>query len=146
MRNQAESNSSNTEVLLPLPPSLSDAQEDKGDDMAVYARFMRHLRNVPNSRMEIKVLSAIQFTADITDRSDAHVAKLLVDLGLRAPRMAFPADFLKYADTAFMREGWEVGAPTKAMQELKTFWDRNGEDKFAAFRREHTLLDERIFY
>lgn len=137
---------SNTEVVLPLPPSLSDAKEDKGDDMAVYARFMRHLRNVPNSRMEIKILSAIQFTADILDFSDAHVAKLLVDLGLRAPRMAFPADFLKYADGAMMRSGWEIGAPTRGLQELKTYWDKTGEDKFAAFRGDYSLLDERLYY
>lgn len=140
MNTQALSNQD--DVVLPLPPQLPA----DGDDMMLYARFMRHLRNVPNSRMEIKVLSAIQFTADILGHSDAHVAKLLVDLGLRAPRMAFPADFLKYANQALMRTGWEVGAPTHGLIALQNHWNRTGEDKFAAFKVEHTLLDERICF
>ena len=140
MSTQVQSNSDHNDVVLPLPPHLTA----EGDDMAVYARFMRHLRNVPNSRMDIKVLSAIQFTADLLGHSDAHVAKLLVDLGLRAPRMAFPADFLKYADQAIMRSGWEVGAPSHGILALKSHWDRTGEDKFAAFRGEYPLLDERV--
>jgi hypothetical protein len=140
MNTQVHSNQD--EVVLPLPPHLPA----DGDDMALYARFMRHLRNVPNSRMEIKVLSAIQFTADMLGHSDAHVAKLLVDLGLRAPRMAFPADFLKYASEAMMRSGWEVGAPTHGLIALHNHWNRTGEDRFAAFRGEYTLIDERIYY
>ncbi len=124
-------------IALPLPPIQAQDAE-----MAVYARFMRHLRNVPNSRTEIKVLSAIQFTADMMDHSDAHVAKALVELGLRAPRMAFPADFLDFMDNAQMRSGWEIGSPTQAMKELKDHWDRIGEDKFAAFRRAYALLSE----
>ncbi len=132
---------SHGDVILPLPPHVTE-----GDDMALYARFMRHLRNVPNNRMEIKVLSAIQFTADITGHSDAHVAKLLVDLGLRAQRMAFPADFLRYADRALMRSGWEVGAPTHGMIALKNFWNRTSEDKFGAFKGEYSLLDERVYF
>lgn len=135
------SNSNHNDVVLPLPPQIT-----ADDDMALYARFMRHLRNVPNSRMEIKVLSAIQFTADMQDHSDAHVAKLLVDLGLRAPRLAFPADFLKYADAALMRSGWEVGGPTEGLQALKQHWDRTGEDRFAAFRGDYPLVDERICF
>ncbi len=135
------SNSNHSDVVLPLPPQMSAE-----DDMALYARFMRHLRNVPNSRMEIKVLSAIQFTADIQDHSDAHVAKLLVDLGLRAPRMAFPADFLRFCDAALLRSGWEVGGPTQGMHELKAYWDRTGEDKFAAFKGDYSLLDERMYF
>lgn len=143
MSNEATLRTSNhNDVVLPLPPDITAAP----DDMALYARFMRHLRLVPNSRMEIKVLSAIQFTADLLDHSDAHVAKLLVDLGLRAPRMAFPADFLKYADQSMMRDGWEVGSPTHAMLALKAHWDRIGDDKLAAFRCEYSLLDERIYY
>jgi hypothetical protein len=142
MNTVANSNSNHFGVVLPLPPQLGTG----ADDMALYARFMRHLRLVPNSRMEIKVLSAIQFTADMLDHSDAHVAKLLVDLGLRAPRMAFPADFLKYADTALMRSDWDVGAPTHGLLALKEYWDRTGEDKFAAFKSEYSLLDERIHH
>ncbi len=112
--------------------------------MDIYSRFMRHLRHVPNSRMEIKVLSAIQFTADLTGHSDAHVAKMLIDLGLRAPRLAFPADFLKYADHALMRTGWEIGGPSPGLNELKGHWDKIGEDRFAAFRGDYSLVRERV--
>lgn len=122
----------NERIALPLPPHTpADGQQE---DMAIYARFMRHLRHVPNSRMEIKILSAIQFTADMLDLSDAHTAKILVDMGLRAPRMAFPADFLGYADQALMRSGTEIGAPSEGVIGLKEFWDNIGEDKFAAFK------------
>ena len=122
---------------FPLPPA-----KEQGDEMEVYARFMRHLRYVPNSRSDVKVLSAIQFTADMMDYSDAHVAKNLVDMGLRAPRMAFPAEFLSYADQALMRSKFDVGGPSDGLLELREFWNACGEDKFAAIKREYPLLEE----
>jgi len=124
-------------ISLPLPPERQDAGE-----MAVYARFMQHLRHVPNSRMSIKVLSAIQFTADMQDHSDAHVAKLLVDLGLRAPRMAFPADFLTFIDQALMRDEWDVAGPSEALCDLRQYWNENGEDRFVAFKRDYPRVSE----
>lgn len=122
---------------LPLPPAREDSAE-----METYARFMRHLRHVPNSRNEIKILSAIQFTADMQGLSDAHVAKILIDLGLRAPRVAFPAEFLSYADQALMRERWALGGPSSGLLELQSFWSSIGEDKFAAFKGDYPLLSE----
>lgn len=124
-------------VILPLPPLNGDRS-----DMAVYARFMRHLRHVPNSRMEIKVLSAMQFTADMMGYSDAHIAKILMDCGLRAARIAFPADFLDHADAALQRSGWEVGGPDASLNSLKAYWDDIGEDKFVGFKRDFATLDE----
>jgi hypothetical protein len=117
-------------IILPYPPVFTDGE----NDAEMYARFMRHLRHVPTSRLEIKILSAIQFTADMLGRSDAEIAKALVDLGLRAPRMAFPADFLKFADRALVRTGWDVGGASPSLQELKAHWDEIGEDKFAVFK------------
>ncbi len=134
---QTENNVKTSEITLPLPPKM---QAD--NEMGVYAKFMQHLRHVPNSRMEIKVLSAIQFTADMMDCSDAHVAKLLVELGLRAPRMAFPAEFLRFADQSLMRGGWEVGGPSPALYELQNYWGQAGDDRFAAFKRDYPLLSE----
>ncbi|MFP4313582.1 MAG: hypothetical protein ACLFR0_04560 [Alphaproteobacteria bacterium] len=127
--------------VLPLPPQ-ADAQHK--DEMAIYARFMRHLRYVPNSRVEIKILSAIQFTADMLQLSDAHVSKTLVEQGLRAPRLSFPADFLSFMDQACMRSDWEVGGPNQAMKELKEFWDYIGEDKFASVKGGHDLLEAHL--
>ena len=125
-------------VLLPVPSAdTKDAME-----LEIYARFMRHLRLVPNSRMEIKILSAIQFTADMMDLNDAIVAKTLADMGLRAPRKAFPESYLEHVDRSLMRSGWDVGGPSGSSMEMKHYWDKTGEDRFAAFRREYTLLNE----
>lgn len=127
-----------SQILLPVPPAdTRDAME-----LEVYARFMRHLRLVPNSRMEIKILSAIQFTSDMLDLNDAIVAKTLADMGLRAPRRAFPESYLEHVDRSLMRSGWDVGGPCASSIEMKHHWDVSGEDKFAAFRREYSLVNE----
>lgn len=124
-------------IVLPLPPKSLSANAEH----AVYARFMRYLRCVPNSKVEIKVLSAVQFTADILDYSDAQVAKILVDLGLRAARLAFPAEFLAYADSALMRERYEVGGPNEHLMALQSHWADVGEDQFAGMKRQYSMLD-----
>lgn len=116
-------------IVLPLPPSLGD---DSKFEMEVYARFMRHLREVPNSRMEIKIFSAIQFTADMMDHGDALIAKLLVDMGLRAPRKAFPITFLDFADKASTRTIWNGGSIPPSVSALKEHWHQIGEDRFAS--------------
>ncbi|MCI5059637.1 MAG: hypothetical protein MRY79_01040 [Alphaproteobacteria bacterium] len=133
---------SSDKVSLPLPPSNTP---ETADEMEIYGRFMRHLRLVPNSRMEIKVLSAIQFTSDMLDLTDALVAKTLVDLGLRAPRAALPSNYLEHVDRSLMRSGWEVGSPTASALELRNFWDKIGEDKFAPARMETPLISETLF-
>lgn len=126
-------------VSMPAPEQVAGIREE---DMAICSRFMRHLRHVPNNRMEIKILSSIQFTADFLGLSDAHVARVLVDMGLRAPRVSFPADYLRFADECLMRSGWEVGGPSKALLGLKDFWDRIGEDKFAHVQHNYSILQE----
>ncbi len=124
-------------ILLPLPPlEVRDAI-----DMEIYNKFMRHVRLVPNSRPEIKILSAIQFTSDMMDLNDAIVAKTLADMGLRAPRKAFPESYLEHVDRTLMRSGWDVGGPCVSSVEMKRHWDEIGEDKFAAFRREYSLVN-----
>lgn len=139
MTNQTTTIQDETRVALPLPPKNA---HESAAEMDVYARFMRHLRHVPNSRDEIKILSAIQFTADMMDYGDAVVARILVDLGLRAPRMAFPADFLKFVDQSFMRSRHEVGAPSASMQELKAHWRAIGESRFVHVTGEYSLVGE----
>lgn len=124
--------------FLKLENVEDDAQE-------IYSRFMGHLRHVPISRMEIKVLSALQFTADMMDCSDAHVSKVLVDMGLRAPRDAFPMEFLDYMDRAIMRSGWDIGAPSKGMVALRDQWfsyqtTRNN----TPFRHLHSVVEDDV--
>jgi hypothetical protein len=127
--------------MLPLPPEHKEMKSE----MEIYARFMRHLRLVPNSQMEIKVLSAIQFTADILNESDAYVAKALVDLGLRAPRKAFPATYLEFVDKSLLRSGLELGGPTQSASELRAHWNAIGEDKFAAARYDFPVAEQTFF-
>lgn len=131
-------------ISLPLPPAI---ENDSRFEMEVYARFMRHLRHVPNSRMEIKILSAIQFTADIMDHGDALVAKTLVDLGLRAPRKAFPVTFLDFADKCVQRRDWTAtSVPPASVMALKEHWDRIGENRFATAGRAHYAVFNENFY
>jgi len=127
-------------IMLPLPP----LETQDATDLEIYAKFMRHVRLVPNSRAEIKILSAIQFTSDMMDLNDAIVAKTLADMGLRAPRKAFPESYLEHVDRTLMRSGWDVGGPCPSSVEMKKHWDEIGEDKFAAFRREYSLLNEPV--
>ncbi len=145
MTSQVKTNDNKTadtfeNVFLPLPPL--DGADNL--EMEVYARFMRHFRLVPNSRIEIKILSAIQFTADMTDVNEASVSKMLADMGLRAPRRAFPEIYLEHVDRSLMRSGWDVAGPCASSIDMKRFWDEIGEDRFAAFRREYTLVDEMV--
>lgn len=118
-----------TRVTLPLPPTLA---EDERFEMEVYARFMRHLRLVPGSRMDVKILSSIQFTADMMDHGDALIARIMVDRGLRAPRRAFPVSFVDFVDKAMQRMAAGFGAPSAAILALKQHWDKIGEDRFSA--------------
>ncbi len=133
-----KSNDNKTNIILPLAPQ----GENMRSEMEIYARFMRHLRLVPNSRMEIKVLSAIQFTADMLDMGDALVAKILVDLGMLAPRKSFPMAYLDFVDKSLTRKKWDLGAPSETLTALRKHWDNIGEDKSAAFKCDIQIVHE----
>lgn len=134
---KANDNCLSDRIVLPVPEVSA---HDNKMDMEIYARFMRHLRTVANSRMEIKVLASIQFVADMLDLPDSQVAKTLVDMGLRSPRMALPTEFLDHADASLMRDDWEVGAANPALKSLQEHWGKIGEDRFAAFRKFYPSL------
>lgn len=132
----AEKAESFDNIFMPLPP-LDGAPKDT---LEVYARFMRHVRLAPNSNVYIKILSGIQFTADMMDMPDAMVAKMLADMGLRAPRGAFPETYLDHVDRTIMRSGWDAQIPCESSIDMKRFWDDIGEDKFAAFQKDYPLV------
>lgn len=134
-------NSGNKEcVTLPFPPlETQGTQTDFGMD--VYVRFMRHLRIIPCSKYEIRILSAIQFVADSMNEDDAQIAKILVDLGLRAPRMAFPESFLEFIDYRIMRGCTNDGS---SLYQLIDHWNGIGEDPFAAACRDIPFAIEQI--
>lgn len=142
------------QIVLPMPPALTDlgAGQDTRFEMEVYARFMRHLRNVPNSRAEIKILASIQFTADMMDVGEELVAKTLVDLGLRAPRRAFPCSFLEFCDKCILRRSWEINGgvgefsgPPQVILALKEHWDTIGEDRFGPLPIQYAVFNESVF-
>lgn len=140
-------------VILPLPPEMTDmnAGTDTRLEMDIYARFMRHLRDVPNSRMDIKILSSIQFTADMTDTHPDMVAKTLVDLGLRAPRRAFPDDFLEFCDNWMARRSMttinsEYATPPKSVVALHEFWGSVEEDRgLTAYPIHYAVFQDSVF-
>ncbi len=130
-----------THILLPFPPTDIKAEFD----MEIYAHFMRHLRSVPSSRPDIRILATIQFVADMMDIQDSLVAKTLVDLGLRAPRMAFPESYLECVDGLWMRQSHEAGCVDPSLVALHNHWHTTGEDKFAAFKRCYPMLSDGLF-
>lgn len=129
-------------IILPFPPEDDVASSDKMD---IYARFMRHLRCVANSREDIRVLSAIQFVADMMDRDDAEIASVLVELGLRAPRMAFPERYLDFIDRCYLRATYRAMDATGAVDHLRFFWSEIGEDQLAPFKRDVSVVDTGYF-
>ena len=114
------------DLKLPLPPEGTTIETE----MEIYARFMRSFRDHKNSNSIARVYTAIRFTADITLHSDAYVAKVLVDLGLRARRGAFPVAYLEFVDRSLMRSRFEAGGATLQSLSLQSFWDEIGEDPF----------------
>jgi len=119
-----------SEFMLPLSPICRDTLEAR-----ICQKFVKHLRHVPSSRMAVKVLSSLQYTADMLGCSDAHVAKVLVDYGLRAPRAAFPETFLQHIDVSLQKEPYEMGAASYTYKELYAHWMRIGESPFMAIER-----------
>lgn len=133
-------------IILPLPPSTADtgSGQDVRFEMEIYARFMRHLRQVPNSRMEIKILSSVQFTADMLDISEPLVAKTLVDMGLRAPRKAFSMEFLDFCDRCLLRGSDDSSVPLAVVM-LKQHWDGIGEERFGPLPIHSGSLSEGVY-
>lgn len=138
---KANDNLYNNKVILPVPAMHTTSNEE----MEIYARFMRHLRYVPNSRMEIKVLSSIHYVADMMRISDSEVTRVLIDMGLRTPRAALPDDYIEHIDNALMRDEWELGAANASIRSLRDHWVMIGEDRLAGFRRYYPLLSEDLF-
>lgn len=125
---------------LPLPP----LEGGQSMDIEIYARFMKHVRMVPSSRMDIRILSAIQFTSDMMDLNDGIVSKSLADMGLRAPRNALPETYLEYLDRSLMRPGWDVGGPCASAIAMKDHWNSLGEDYGATTLNSYGTLSDPV--
>ena len=107
------------------------------EDCAVYHIFMQHLPRVARNRLDIKILHALQYTADATGTDVTDICMMLVQMGLRAPRLAFPASFLEQVDLAVIRHGRGDMVLDPTVMALRHHWDQLGEDRWAGFRYAH---------
>lgn len=96
----------------------------------IYMAFIRAYREGPSRRMEVRVLTAIHRAADLTDNSDAYVTRVLVDMGLMAPRLALPCDFLDHIDATLLRARPLMSVPPGYIA-LTRHWHDIGDDSYA---------------
>ncbi len=103
---------------MPVPPQASHPDHD------YYQAFVHVMNRLPRTlAIGAKLQTAIEHTAEFMRTSPAHVARLLVDYGLRAPRQAFPPSFLDYVDaTPMPRHAIQRAAMDTDVIELKDFW------------------------
>ena len=123
--------------MIELPraeaPLNRSAEGTSGSKQRVVGYFYQCLREATHSRPDVCVLQAIQRTADITMNSDAYVAKILVEKGLRAPRMAFPGEYLDHVITALARHPHHMGSASETDRDLYAHWLSIGDDPFEEF-------------
>ena len=126
-------------ILLPLPPLQVEAEFE----MEVYVRFMRCMRPISNRQLDMKICMAIQFVADMMQAPIIQVSKILVDLGLRAPRMAFPEAYLEFIDQLAMRGIHDFGYSNRALRDLRHHWQAIREEKLSSFGMTYPTLVSR---
>lgn len=113
-------------IILPcLPEHCGSLERD------IYMSFLRAYRDGTSRRMEVRILTAIHRAADLTDNSDAYVTRVLVDLGLMAPRLALPGDFLDHIDATLLRDR-PLGSVPASYLTLAQHWRDIGDDSYAA--------------
>src|SRR5688572_33413892 len=102
---------------MPVPPA------DTSPDMPYYRAFVHAMNRSKEPSIALKLRAAIEATAEMTKTSPAHIARMLVDYGLRAPRNAFPDSFVDYVES---RPAPKSFVPRVASDEdvaaLKNFW------------------------
>ena len=109
--------------IMPLPP------EDGKFAHECYMTFMHHMNRAAGPGLDQRILSAISYTAKATDNSTAHISQLLVEMGLRAPKAAFPGDFISHITERLGRDAWMLGAPTANQMDLARIWQKTPEAK-----------------
>ncbi len=114
-----------TRIILPCLPESTGSNERE-----IHLAFFRSFREGPHRRMETRILTAIHKAADATDNSDAYVSRVLVDMGLMAPRLAFPGDFLDHVDATLVRDRPLRSVPPSYLA-LTQHWAAIGEEGYA---------------
>lgn len=110
-----------TSIIFPFVSVSCDREQ-----LAIYNLFMQQVRGDASSQNAETLLSAIYTTAQTLNYNEAHVAKVLVDFGLRAPRGAFPVGFLRFADRSLGCSFWSVESPSRSLLALKKHWEDTG--------------------
>jgi len=102
---------------MPVPPV------DSSPDMPYYQAFVHAMNRTKAPSIAEKLRTAIALTAELTQTSPAHIARLLVDYGLRAPRNAFPDSFVDYVESRPAPKSFvPVTAVDTDVIALKDFW------------------------
>jgi len=102
---------------MPVPPT------DSSPDMPYYQAFVHAMNRTQAANIAEKLRLAITATADTTRTSPAHIARMLVDYGLRAPRAAFPDSFVDYVESRPAPKSFvPVTAVDTDVIALKDFW------------------------
>lgn len=102
---------------MPVPP------EGHSADMPFYRAFVSEMGRATGQTVAEQLRTAMAAAAARTGTSADHIARILVDHGLRAPRDAFPHSFIGYVDT--MSQKQRVGALFAAdsdMTALAHYW------------------------
>ncbi|NBX66098.1 MAG: hypothetical protein EBQ96_03775 [Proteobacteria bacterium] len=118
-----------TRIILPCQPENAGKIERE-----IHLAFFKSFREGPHRRMETRILTAIHRAADVTDNSDAYVSRVLVDMGLMAPRLAYPGDFLDHVDATLLRDRPLRTVPPSYLA-LTAHWSAIGEDGYALQER-----------
>jgi hypothetical protein len=102
---------------MPVPPSHSSP------DMPYYQAFVHAMNRTKAPSIAQRLREAIEATANTSKTSPAHIARMLVDYGLRAPRNAFPDSFVDYVESRPAPQNLVERAASKGdVIELKNFW------------------------
>lgn len=129
-----------TRIILPcLPESAGKIERE------IHLAFFKSFREGPHRRMETRILTAIHRAADVTDNSDAYVSRVLVDMGLMAPRLAYPGDFLDHVDATLLRDRPLRTVPPSYLA-LTAHWSAIGEEGYALeAKKEASMLSLHSF-
>lgn len=104
---------------LPQPPAGSNAL-----DIHFCKTFLHQLQAAPQNHMPARISAAIEKTAALSGHTPEHVAKTLVEHGLRADRSCFPAAFVEGIEKTIHLPSWAAPLTPKARQELLGLWQQ----------------------
>ncbi len=102
---------------MPVPPAPSSP------DLAYYQTFVHAMNRTKASSIAEKLRTAIELTAELAQTSPAHIARMLVDHGLRAPKNAFPDSFVDYVESRPAPKSFvPLAAADADVAALRNFW------------------------